>query len=175
MIKRLCPLLAVSALSMGGVCHAESMSILIDYGNTRPSGLPTLEEIERLAKEINTEPSELVSFTPYVFPVKPEIFHLGVLENPISHSVKHVKKPFIVIGADNTSREWLIRNKDHLRKMGVTSGVVTSAETADDFKAINDVADAIGISLDLMESDTLTEFFNVDVYPILITEKEILQ
>jgi integrating conjugative element protein (TIGR03765 family) len=151
------------------------MKILIDYGNTRPSGLPTMEAIKALSNKINVQPQELIQFTPYIFPVKPKVFHLGDLDEARPHGVETVPYPFVVVGSERESVEWLQRNKQYLMNAGVRRGLVTEAANADAFKRINNIAESMSITLNLMDADPLTKIFNVDVYPILITKKEVLQ
>ena len=153
---------------------ADDLIVIKDYGNTRPSGLPSNREVLNFAKKIQKNPKDLPVFTPYVFPFRSDNFELGSLGDPISHDHNNIE-PFIIVGADIQSRSWLSRNKQFLMSSRITYGVVVEADSSEDFKKIYIEADEMGIRLKIMPADVLADLFEINVYPVLVTKKEIMQ
>ena len=80
--------------------------------------------------------------------------------------------PMFLIGADDTSRQWLYKNKDKLIKMNAM-GLVINVNTVDEMNELRQIVP----ELTLMPSpaDTLAERLEIYHYPILFTPEGISQ
>lgn len=163
--------IAAGALALSLQLSAEPI-VIKDYGNTRPSGIPSAEDIRKLAKKMQVPTSELVSFDAYVFPVVSEQMRLGKLQAPIKHGKEHID-PFFILGADSTSRDWLMKNKAYLVKQGITRGLLTNVPNGDAYRELSNIAKPL--NLYVLNTDEIAEVFGVSVYPIVITHEEIQQ
>lgn len=146
--------------------------IIHDYGNTRPSGIPDLEELRKLAYQMRVPISELIDFSPYSFPIYSAKVSLGNLAEPIEHGRKGIK-PFFILGADTYSMDWLVRNKQFLIDQNIVRGLITNVPDGISFKRFTDAA--APLQLFPMNVDDLGNVFDVSVYPLVITQTEILQ
>lgn len=146
--------------------------VIKDYGNTRPTGIPTQDDIERLAKEMGVPPREIRTFQPYVFPIMSEHMKLGQLKEAVKHGKIGVI-PFFVIGADEQSKGWVERNKQHLLDTGINRGLVTNVANTREYQRIVEAAKPL--QLYALNADDVAEIFGVNVYPIVITRQEIQQ
>lgn len=162
----------VFVLTVGSV-WADDMVVIRDYGNTRPSGIPSTEDIQRLARQMNVQPSEIRSFSPYAFPIESEKMRLGNLEQGSIEHGKSGVQPFFIIGADSDSQAWLKRNKQYLIDEQINRGLLTNVESAHAFKRMTDLA--YPLELHPLNTDEIAAVFGVYVYPIVISETEIAQ
>lgn len=156
---------------IAGVTQAEPI-VIKDFGNTRPSGIPSAEDIRKLAKTMRVPTSELVNFDAYAFPVVSENMQVGKLAAPIKHGKTGIN-PFFVLGGDTASKEWVIKNKAYLEKVGITRGLITNVPSGDAFREMANAAKPL--NLYLLNTDEIAEIFGVSVYPIVITKEEIQQ
>ena len=146
--------------------------VIRDYGNTRPSGIPDLEELRKLAYQMRVPISELIEFSPYSFPIHSANLSLGNLAAPIKHGREGIK-PFFILGADQHSMGWLVRNKQFLTNQKILRGLITNVPDGRTFKRFTDAA--APLQLFPMNVDDLGNVFNVSVYPLVVTQTEILQ
>ncbi len=146
--------------------------VIRDYGNTRPSGIPDIVELRKLAYQMRVPVSELIQFSPYSFPIASEKLNVGNLSAPIKHDRSSIT-PFFIVGADPHSMEWLARNKSYLIENKITRGLITNVSDGKTFKRFSDAA--APLQLHPMIVDELAELFGVNVYPIVITQTEIAQ
>lgn len=146
--------------------------VIRDYGNTRPSGIPDIVELRKLAYQMRVPVTELIQFSPYSFPIVSEKFNVGNLSSPIKHDRSSIT-PFFIVGADPHSMEWLARNKRYLIENKITRGLITNVSDGKTFRRFFDAA--APLQLHPMNVDELAELFGVSVYPIIINQAEIAQ
>jgi integrating conjugative element protein (TIGR03765 family) len=165
-------LVLTMSVRSGDALAQEPLIVIRDYGDTRPSGIPDMEELRRRAALMRVPMREITEFSPYTFPVISKKLVLGNLAAPIQHGRAGVI-PFFIIGADTHSRDWLARNKPFLLDNQILRGLVTNVPDAQTFKTVVDAADPL--HLHPMNIDEVGNIFGVGIYPLVITEKEILQ
>lgn len=157
-------------------CWAEAPSsrpvVIRDHGNTRPSGIPDIEELRKLAYQMRVPVNELIQFSPYSFPIHSEKLKVGNLPAPIKHDRSSLT-PFFIIGADPHSMEWLARNKAYLIDQKILRGLITNIPDGQTFKRFHEAA--APLQLHPMNVDDLGDLFGVHVYPIVINRTEIAQ
>lgn len=160
--------------SMFATMYASAeLTVLKDYGNTRPTGIPSVEDVKRLAKQMKVPTSEITSrFSPYSFPIDSELMSPGNLGEPVVHGKSGVK-PFFIIGADTHSKKWVQRNKQYLVDQSITRGLVTDIPDAHAFQEMVDAAHPL--QLYALNTDEMAKVFGVHVYPIVIDKQEISQ
>lgn len=164
-------LAALPALSVAD--DKKSRPVVIrDYGNTRPSGIPNMDELRKLAYQMRVPVNELIQFSPYSFPITSTKLKVGNLPAPIKHDRTSLT-PFFIIGADPHSMDWLARNKQYLLEQKISRGLITNVADGHAFKQFYEAA--LPLQLHPMNVDDLSELFGVHVYPIVITRTEIAQ
>lgn len=104
---------------------------------------------------------------PVTFPVRTASMSPGKLQ-PTANAVKlpsWLPTAVFLIGTDETSREWLARNRDVLAKQRA-AGIVVHAENIDAFRSIQ----ALGRGLPMAPSsaEELAKRLRLNVYPVLI-------
>lgn len=165
------PIAALAALI--SVCASAELTVVRDYGGTRPTGIPTMDDVQRLARQMDVPTSEIIpSFSPYRFPLESELMSLGNLDKPIVHGKSGIK-PFFIIGAGDHSKAWIERNKQYLIDQSITRGLITDVPNAAAFEALVNAADPL--QLYALNTDEVAKVFGVHVYPIVITKEEISQ
>lgn len=165
------PLVALAALA--SVCASAELTVVKDYGGTRPTGLPTMGDVQRLARQMDVPTSEIIpTFSPYTFPLESELMSLGNLGKPIVHGKSGIQ-PFFIIGADEHSKAWIKRNKQYLIDQSITRGLITDVPNAAAFQALVDAA--APLQLYALNTDEVAKVLGVHVYPIVINKEEISQ
>lgn len=160
------------ALCLASSAALAQLTVIKDYGDTRPSGVPTFEEVERLAKEMKVDVSEIGAMSPYSFPIESQNVRFGELPQPYKHGKKGLI-PFFIVGADLDSKQWMQDNKDFLLKHGIRRGLVTNVRNAAALKEMTDAAHPL--MLYAMNVDEVAQVLNFNVYPIVVMEEEIAQ
>ncbi len=103
------------------------------------------------------------------FPITSSL-QVGVINNR-EHSVP-VSRPFFIVGADNQSTRWLSANRMHLAGIHAL-GFVTNVKSQADVETLQAYAE--DLTLHALPIDEIAERFDLTRYPVLITQKEILQ
>ncbi|MFQ0972077.1 PFL_4695 family integrating conjugative element protein [Gilliamella sp. ESL0232] len=103
-------------------------------------------------------------------PVHSEKLSPGIFE---SYSIDYpTLQPFIIIGADELSIEWLkARNND----LETINGIVAVAVNIDNVNQIKTLKSLTNIPIYAMSGDELAEKFQITSYPALVTAKSIEQ
>lgn len=171
-MKQLMSLVLCAAVFIGVSAATAEPIVIKDYGNTRPTGIPSQRDVERLAKEMGVPKREIKQFEPYVFPITSDRMQLGELKAPIKHGRDGVI-PFFVIGADEQSAGWIERNKQYLIDTKIHRGLVTNVASARDYQRIVEAAKPL--MLYALSADDIADIFGINVYPIVITRQEIQQ
>lgn len=81
-------------------------------------------------------------------------------------------QPFIIIGYDDLSIQWLKMKKIDLEAMTNIVGIVVNVNSIDE---LNYLRNLVNIPLYPMQGDDLTERLNIYKYPVLVTGKSIEQ
>lgn len=81
-------------------------------------------------------------------------------------------QPFIIIGYDELSIQWLKMKKSDLEAMTNIVGIVVNVNSIDE---LNYLRNLVNIPLYPMQGDDLTERLNIYKYPVLVTGKFIEQ
>jgi integrating conjugative element protein (TIGR03765 family) len=80
--------------------------------------------------------------------------------------------PFFLVGADSLSREWLVRNRDRLSRLGAY-GILVDADSELDLRAIAELAPNLPITpLDVTD---MARILRISRYPALISSGRIEQ
>lgn len=157
----------VSALCLSVFCNAEPI-VIKDYGG-RVSGVPDIELIKRTTTVNAQRPSVGVLKN---FPVRSELSP-GYLDTPITlQTPQPMAEPFFIIGDDEFSRDWIKKNKAYLVEINA-QGLATNIDSEavlKELKAWVHPLDIIAIPI-----DDIAQALNINVYPVLITGKEIAQ
>lgn len=142
-----------------------------DYGNTRSSGLFTESGLKKMAVDINATRHVNNDYMPYQFPTTSKMT-FGKLNASIKHD-KFGVNPFFIIGGEKASLKWLKKNKKALIEKGIRRGFMTNIKDLASFHYFIEAAKPI--QLYVMDTDEIGKAFNVNIYPIVITNEEIQQ
>ncbi len=80
--------------------------------------------------------------------------------------------PLCVIGTDDLSRLWLERNLHHLVAMNAHC-LLVSAESAEDARSLLELTK--GLAVYPAHGDAIADYFKIEHYPVLITQRTISQ
>lgn len=80
--------------------------------------------------------------------------------------------PVCIIGSDDRSIEWIVKYHDALLENNVLCWLVSAQTIADVQRVVNALN---GISMSPANGDSIAEFFTIDRYPVLITQRFIEQ
>lgn len=83
-----------------------------------------------------------------------------------------VSRPFFIVGADNQSAQWLLANRMHLANIHA-QGFVTNVKSQADVETLQEYTE--DLTIHAIPIDEIAERFDLTRYPVLITQKEILQ
>ena len=81
-------------------------------------------------------------------------------------------RPFFLIGSDPVSRHWFATHRDELLRIGAI-GMLVQAETADDLRAIAELAGGLPI-LPASATD-IAEALGLSHYPVLVSNQGVEQ
>jgi len=97
-------------------------------------------------------------------PVEPRPWPLSPAATPV--------RPLFLIGADEHSRHWLVRNRDRLIKSGAI-GLIVQAESLADLETLADLAG--GIPLLPASGTDIARIYGIRHFPVLISRHGIQQ
>lgn len=80
--------------------------------------------------------------------------------------------PICVIGTDDLSRQWLSRNRQHLIEMNAQC-LLVSAESEADARSLLKLTH--GLQVYPAHGDAIADYFKIEHYPVLITQRTISQ
>lgn len=106
------------------------------------------------------------------FPIIPN--HLSAQRWNKTH-IKHDRpevSPLFIFGDDKYSLQWLSLNKDFFKKMGAV-GLMTKVDSLESYIAIR--KQYPDLTIYPTNADFITTEFSINVYPVLITPKGIIQ
>lgn len=143
--------------------------VIADFGG-RETGLKLPHEQLRDAAVSTPIPKAITKPTlASRFPIASSL-RVGVINNR-EHSFP-VLRPFFIVGADNQSTRWLSANRMHLAGIHAL-GFVTNVKSQADVETLQEYAE--DLTLHALPIDEIAERFDLTRYPVLITQKEILQ
>lgn len=90
----------------------------------------------------------------------------------LQHLTQANPRPFFLIGSDPFSLQWLATHRDTLEELGAM-GLLVQAETMDELRRV--VAVAKGLPLTPAAGNGLATALGIDRYPVLITDKGLMQ
>jgi integrating conjugative element protein (TIGR03765 family) len=80
--------------------------------------------------------------------------------------------PICVIGTDELSKQWLSRNLQHLIEMNAQC-LLVSAESAEEASELLELAQ--GLQIYPAHGDAIADYFKIEHYPVLITDRYVSQ
>jgi integrating conjugative element protein (TIGR03765 family) len=155
--------LAMSALANG------APEVIADLGG-RATGLKSpQEQLREAVKTVAVPQAMRKPTTDARFPIWSSL-RVGVIE-----SYRHdrpVARPFFIVGADRQSAQWLATNSAYLHEINAL-GFVTNVRSQADVDTLQTYAGDIRLSA--LPVDAIAEQFLLTVYPVLVTQEEVIQ
>lgn len=141
--------------------------VIADYGG-RASGVPNKSMLSSLEKPIQRPPVGILKNYPVRSSLRPGYLNEAIpLETPQPKA-----KPFFIVSNDEFSRDWIDKNKEYLLEIhaqGLATNINNEAE-------LNDLKQwAAPLAVMAIPVDEIAEVLNIQVYPVLVTGKEIAQ
>jgi integrating conjugative element protein (TIGR03765 family) len=153
-----------------GVTSAEPI-VIRDYGG-RDSGVPTKETLQKtMATQAPNNKVRPPAFgDEQRYPIHSKL-RAGYLSQPqkLREPVKGAQ-PFFIVSNDGFSRDWLVKNKAYLLKIGA-QGLATNLDNKIEFTQLKNLAKPL--PLVAVPVDEIANILSVSVYPVLITGEEI--
>jgi integrating conjugative element protein (TIGR03765 family) len=122
---------------------------------------------ETSVKAVQSDPNDPANW----LPVTTNKLSLGDFESR-TVTFNQIANPICIIGSDDRSIEWIERHHSALLANDVLCWLV-SADTVADVQRVVNALD--GISMSPANGDSLADFFVIDHYPVLITQRFIEQ
>ena len=123
-----------------------------------------------LFKELPTNPASTKD--PDIFPIRTRRLSPQRLYQEQESYFALLPYPVCVVGTDALSRAWLKRNLSHLVAMDAQC-LLVAAETAEEAKALLSLAE--GLQVYPASGDAIAEYFKIEHYPVLITDRYVTQ
>lgn len=146
------------------------LNVVSDYGgNSMGVYYEMLDPQDEYSDQLLAPENMKIDHGTYL-PVHSEKLSPGQFE---SYSIDYpTLQPFIIIGADDLSVEWLKVRNDYLESI---NGIVAVAVNIDDVNQIKTLKSLTNIPIYAMSGDELAEKFQITSYPALVTAKSIEQ
>jgi integrating conjugative element protein (TIGR03765 family) len=143
-----------------GVTSAEPI-VIRDYGG-RDSGVATQAPNNKVRPPAFGDEQR--------YPIHSKL-RAGYLSQPqkLREPVKGAQ-PFFIVSNDGFSRDWLVKNKAYLLKIGA-QGLATNLDNKIEFTQLKNLAKPL--PLVAVPVDEIANILSVSVYPVLITGEEI--
>lgn len=107
-----------------------------------------------------------------VFPVSTKRLTPARIERSREQYIASLPGPMCIVGSDALSKQWITRNYKALRSSNAMCVIVQ----ADNEAQAQELASMLnGILVSLGDGDVLADYFKIDHYPVLITERMISQ
>ena len=169
---------AVLLLATAAFADATESGLIVIYDNGATEPLaPYLTPFEEAAPKPAAPPAHEdrgVADLEALLPVRTPELTPGPVEPrpwPLSPAATPVR-PLFLIGADEHSRHWLVRNRDRLVKSGAI-GLIAQAESLADLDALADLAG--GIPLLPASGTDIARIYGIRHFPVLISRHGIQQ
>ncbi len=106
------------------------------------------------------------------FPVSTKKLSPAKIERSRKQYIASLPGPMCIVGADPLSRQWITKNYKHLRASNAMCVIVQ----ADNESQAQELAMMLnGLLVNLGDGDVLADYFKIEHYPVLITERNISQ
>ena len=106
-----------------------------------------------------------------VFPLTTKLSPARISVNKEQY-IASLPGPLGIVGSDPLSKQWITRNYKHLRDMGARCIIVQSENESQ----AQELAMMLnGLLVNLGDGDVLADYFKIEHYPVLITERSISQ
>jgi len=106
------------------------------------------------------------------FPVKTSKLSPGRIERSRDQYIATLPGPMCIVGSDPLSKQWITKNYKQLRAANVMCVIVQ----AENETQANELAMMLnGMLVNLGDGDVLADYFKIQHYPVLITERSISQ
>jgi integrating conjugative element protein (TIGR03765 family) len=109
-----------------------------------------------------------ISAPPEVYPLKTTLMHPKRIDQPIEGYYPRMFFPICIVGDDELSLSWVERNRQYLAESGAQCFLV-SAESAASAEPVLRLLD--GILVYPGNGDAISQYFKIEHYPILITDR----
>ncbi|WP_422452163.1 PFL_4695 family integrating conjugative element protein [Endozoicomonas sp. ALC066] len=162
------PVTVIQAMTV----HSEKKTVIYDGGGV--SIEPYLSVISSEDKAGNPIPLKPPYISPRqaALPVSTPEMSVGRLpEKFIQKKTPGMAYPFVIVGADQASVDWLAANKGQLAKVGAI-GLVVNVETESQLEALEGVS---GIQMSPVNGSDFVRIWGIRNYPALITQEGIYQ
>lgn len=90
---------------------------------------------------------------------------------PTFKLIEGMYRPLFIMGMDSISLDWLALNAELLGRLAATGAVVQAKDKAD-WQRLRDKAREVGISLTLLDGDSLAAAYSVTRYPVLFVSRD---
>ncbi len=143
------------------------VTVIYDSGATQPLA-PYLEILDTTAPPIKPALKRGPKLGAADINTLLPIHSPGLSPGPVtarSHNRPFVR-PFFLIGSDQTSKQWLIKHRDRLKKIGAT-GMLVQAETLADLQTTAELSG--GLPIMPASASDIAAALGITHYPVLIT------
>lgn len=155
-------------LAAAAVASAASLAV-----TTIHEGGPTVPIGPYLAAFPSQEPAALdraapahAAALPMAFPIATASMRPGRLHAPVHlRTTRWLAAPMFIVGDDPQSRQWLVTNRDKLRRRGA-SGLVVNVASLDTFRSLRSVAPDVPMAPGSIEQ--MARQAGLSVYPLFV-------
>jgi integrating conjugative element protein (TIGR03765 family) len=144
----------------------------IQQSKEKRSSLLKEEAVKALRKHLIPDQDIIAAIQKGHFPVKPDVIKLSRTAVTEMRDIPQIQENMFVIGNDEFSLEWAVKNKSELLKfkaIGLLTKVKSRKELMDIYELLKP------LRLMPISADFVSDNFDVWVYPALITQKGIFR
>ena len=135
--------------------------------NTPTYQTPTLNQDDAKAQMQYYAQTGITNYLPIQTPkLTPGDVTPKALNNP------QLIQPFFLVGSDNRSRQWLLQNREQLKRIHAI-GLLVQANTLNDVQTMQSLSQ--GLTLIPAPANELIKRYGLEHYPVLITKEGITQ
>jgi integrating conjugative element protein (TIGR03765 family) len=143
--------------------------VIADFGGTKTGFVSPSERLREMAnKQI---PPAAIARQPVAnrLPMESDM-RVGIIESYVHD--KPVGRPFFIVGYDQQSAEWLEANRDYLIDINAR-GLVTNVKSTQQMNVLREYGGTL--PLDAIPVDSIAKVFDLEFYPVLVTNEEVTQ
>ncbi len=165
--------LVLIGMVLAPVLAWSDVTVIYDSGDTRPLA-PYLEMLESVEPATNSSslniPKLGAADAQALLPIRSPGLSPGPV-HPRPHN-RPFSRPFFLIGADDWSRQWLVKHRDRLKQIGAV-GMLVQAETIEDLEAMANLSE--GLPIMPASATDIAAALGISHYPVLVTAQGIEQ
>ena len=150
-------------LTAGSGYANERLTVIYDSKNTR-SIKPYLPETKS-HKKINRKK------TLFTLPIETPSMKPGKIMAKTKNN-GFLQKALFLVGSDSTSKSWLVKNRENLKKIGAV-GLLIQADSVEDIKTMQRLAN--GLKMIPASAESIAKELGLTHYPILISKDRVEQ